>query len=281
LADISIENVVNDTLITAPTNELDIEVNYGNTTFFNFFKKLSGVEILLNSKVVAERSSFLGLPKIFGKDTFKVNTTGLPDGQYKLQAKGYIGFRIFGRSVVSEEILMTIDRSQCDPKESFIVFTGHNDVTSMMEGRANITWSPGFVVVTEGLSLIWCEEFTYDVFVAEGEFDVSVANVTGPELIELADSDGKINRYETTNLTLVVTDLQPGANYTFFVMAKSNTGHYSDSRNGATIEISTSDIIVRSDFTRLVNIPEPTELFQVINNIETFVVRFRVSFQRR
>ena len=273
-AEISIENAENDTLFTAPTIELDIEVKYGESSFFSFFKKLSGVEILVDSQVVAKRSSLLGFPKIFGNDTFKVNLTGLPDGQHTMQAKGYTGFRIFGRSVVSAAVSFTIDRSQCDPNESFVIFLGHNAVTSMMAGQVNITWPPGFVALYEDISLIWCGEFMYDVFVVKGEFDFSAANVTGPELIELADTDATIDRYETANLTLVVSDLEPGVSYSFLVMAKTEAGHFSNNRGEATIEISTSDVKVKSDFTRLVNIPESTDTYQVVNSKEDLIVSF-------
>lgn len=270
-ADILIENVLNDTLFTWPPIELDIDVNYGNFTFFN---RLSGVEILLNSTVVAKRSSFLGLPKIFGSDTFKVDLTDFPDGQYTLQAKGYTGLRLFGRSVLSDELFITIDRSLCDPKKSFVVFTGHNDLTSMMEGQVNITWSPGFVAANGGEDLIWCGEFSYDVFLGPDTFDYYASNLTGPELISLADFSAVINRYETTNLTLLVEDLLPGYTYSFLVMAKTATGHFSDNRDGSTMEISTSDFKVKANFTRVVNIPEASEFFQVSNNKETFTVVF-------
>jgi hypothetical protein len=272
--EISIENILDDTLFTEPNIELDVEVKYGKASFFSFFSKLSGVEILVDSKVVAKRSSFLGLPKIFGNDTFKLDLTNFDDGAHTIQARGYKGFRIFGQSVVSPAIPFTIDRSLCNPSKSFIVFLGQNDVTSIMRGQVNITWSPGFVAVMEDVSLIWCGEFTYDVFVVEGDFDFSAANVTGPELIELADKDGTVNRYETSNLTLVVSNLQPGSNYSFLVMAKTETGHYSDNRDGATIEISSFDVKVKSDFTRLVNIPESTSLFQVVNNMTDTTVSF-------
>ena len=273
-AEISIENIVNDTLFTTPTIEFDIEVKYGDTSFFNFFKKLSGVEILVDSTIVAKRSSFLGLPKIFGNDKYKVDLAGFADGQHRIQAKGYTGFRIFGRSVFSATISFTIDRSLCDPDKSFILFTGHNEVTSVMAGQVNITWPPGFVVEIDDTNFIWCGEFTYNVFVAEGEYDFSAANVTGPKLIELADADTSISRYETSSLTLVVSNLQVGANYSFLVMAKTETGHFSDNREGTSIEISTLDVKVKSDFTRLVNIPESTDVYQVLNNKIDFIVSF-------
>jgi hypothetical protein len=86
----------------------------------------------------------------------------------------------------------------CNPKKSFLYFTGHDEASSISRGRANITWSPAITYSAELQKFLWCGNFTYDVFVAQGGFDFLDANISGPNLIALANTTGtNMVRFET------------------------------------------------------------------------------------
>jgi hypothetical protein len=152
----------------------------------------------------------------------------------------------------------------CNPKDSFLYFTGHDEVSSILRGQVNITWSPAIAFSVNQSKFLWCGNVTYDIFVAQGEFDFLGANISGPDLTNFANITGSgMVRFETTNLQMVVSSLAPGLTYSFLVVARTEDGLYSKNRNQATLNISASDPIVKSNFTRMILIPEPTDLFQV------------------
>lgn len=62
--------------------------------------------MLLEKDVVAERTRFFGHPLNSGTDSITIDVSALADGQYTLQARGYMGFRFFGRKVESNPIMI-------------------------------------------------------------------------------------------------------------------------------------------------------------------------------
>lgn len=126
----------------------------------------------------------------------------------------------------------------------------------MMVGEVNITWSPAFVFGLDE-KIIWCGDYTYDVFFARGGFDFAGKHFTGDDLFDLAATDDYIDRFETTDLGLILDGLVPGAKYTILVTARTDRGHFSFNREGAQVAIATTNPELSSSFTRMVILPEP------------------------
>jgi hypothetical protein len=293
---ITIDNPSNGTVMDKAL--VNIDVQYGKARLVRSNKKFLTVELLMDGVVVAQKTSVGILPTISGGVTFSVDLTNVPDGEHTLIAQGLAGFR--GQMIKSEPISIEVKAGKpdpprstpvtpslapldkrCHPETSFLYFTGHDEALSLLRGNVNITWSPAVTYSTELENFLWCGNFTYDVFVARGGFDFLAANISGPDLIALAKPTGSnIVRFETKGLQMSVTSLEPGITYSFLVTARTAAGHYSFNRNEASLNVSTTDPIVKSTFTRLVILPEPSDTFQVNCSKSQLTVTFAGTFPR-
>jgi hypothetical protein len=79
---------------------------------------------------------------------------------------------------------------------------------------------------------------------------------------------------------MVVPSLQPGLPYSFLVTARTAAGHYSYNRNQANLNISATDPITKSTFTRLIILPEPTDIFRVNCSKSELTVTFAGEFPK-
>ena len=201
---ITIVNPKNGTVTDKAT--INVDVQYGKSKFILPSKKFSKVELLMDGIVVAKQAD---VQKVSGQVTFAINLTNVTDGFHTLKAQGVVGFR--GQMIMSQAISINIESvrpnppqaapvvptfgptvtplvEQCNPEKSFLYFTGHDEASSISRGQVNITWSPAITYSTELQKFLWCGNFTYDVFVAQGGFDFLGANISGPNLIALANT---------------------------------------------------------------------------------------------
>jgi hypothetical protein len=238
-----------------------------------FFDAFSRIELLMDSKVVGESSGPLGRE---GKEIFNIDMSTTGVGQHKLQARGTFGPRLFRglfeRTAASPEIIITVD---CNTDNSFLYFTGRDEVSSINTGKINVTWTPALAFGLAEEQFIWCGAVKYNVFIAEGSYDFSQVNATGPGLLTLSKLLPKLRRLETTALSLEISDVSPGAEYSVLVIARTELGLFSHNRDYAAISVATTSPIVKSSFTRMAIIAEPTDSLQ----IETQAGDNRVSFK--
>lgn len=140
---------------------------------------------------------------------------------------------------------------RCAIEEAFLLFTGQSETTSVNMGEINVTWTPAFAfAIEDDEDFLWCGQYTYDVFVAEGDFDFSAENSTIPELISLADEEDFLEHFETAALNMQIPDLEPGATYSVLVTAKTPLGLHSYNRAHALVEVATVSPILKDGFTR-------------------------------
>lgn len=98
------------------SEKMDVTVKYGDTSFLGkIFNKVSSVELLLNSQVVAKYSPpcFLGFLCLTSTEQhkFTFDVKNRPDGVYTLQARGFHQFRLFSKGFTSSDITVVFDRT--------------------------------------------------------------------------------------------------------------------------------------------------------------------------
>jgi len=155
-----------------------------------------------------------------------------------------------------------INEEACNPETSFMIFTGHDEVTSINKSQVIISWSPAFVTDTregEEEKLIWCGSYTYHAIIVKGSFDFGAVGLTGEELIQFAQEREDMDVVETTDLELILDGYEEGSFYSVLVLAQTSVGHYSFNRFAAEVQMSTIDPIVNENYTRMVILDEPEE----------------------
>lgn len=155
-----------------------------------------------------------------------------------------------------------INEEACNPETSFMIFTGHDEVTSINKSQVTISWSPAFVTDTregEEEKLIWCGSYTYHAIIVKGSFDFEALGMTGEEIIQFAQGREDMDVVETTDLELTLDGFEEGSFYSVLVLAQTSVGHYSFNRFAAEVQMSTIDPIVSENYTRMVILDEPEE----------------------
>eukprot|EP00542_Grammatophora_oceanica_P000108 CAMPEP_0194068860 /NCGR_PEP_ID=MMETSP0009_2-20130614/87323_1 /TAXON_ID=210454 /ORGANISM="Grammatophora oceanica, Strain CCMP 410" /LENGTH=1075 /DNA_ID=CAMNT_0038721995 /DNA_START=103 /DNA_END=3327 /DNA_ORIENTATION=- len=164
-------------------------------------------------------------------------------------------FESLGATTLDDHRSLSQDEA-CNPENSFLVFTGHDEACSWKKGWVNITWSPAFVYEVSTEELIWCGDYTYDVFVGRGDREDNIYE--GLEIDQLIDGT-TWDHYETAETNLIVENYEAGENYHILVTARTSRGHSSFNRKPAEIEMSRTDPVWKDDYEGWMNMPHPKE----------------------
>lgn len=177
----------------------------------------------------------------------------------------------------------------CDPNNSIMYFQGHSEVLSWNASQVALRWIPPLILASKALDgsqnltgnvfedaiLTYCGGYNYYVFVFEGRVVVEPGlDLEG--LIELARTNSALDLIETEDLELVLNDLPPGAEYSFLVKAKGVRGQESNNTAPAYISVAENNAVVRSNFTRVVQVPTPDETsnFELTFNNDTDILTY-------
>jgi hypothetical protein len=273
-------------------DKMNVQVAYSDKSLLSTLCPFSSIELFVDDKSVGKQSRSLGSN---GEKTFVIDSAGLSKGAHSLLAKGRRG--LFKHTIVSEKIQFTLE-SPTDParpslrptsspvaslpepgcglNNSMLYFNGHHEVSSVMKGEVNVTWLPALVYAIPEDSFIWCGPATYDVFIKQGAFDY--ANYTSMQLFDLSSQPSQNLRHlESTELGMVVDKLEPGAIYSILVTARTAMGHVSYNRKAARVSLATTSPKFKSNFTRVVTMPEPTSEFSVRHDVMGRVITFASS----
>jgi len=217
---------------------------------------LLSLQLLATNKVAANEDQKGSLraskPKGSNKNLhpFEVHDSVSPSG-------GTINdqFESLGATTLDDHRSLSQDEA-CNPENSFLVFTGHDEACSWKKGWVNITWSPAFVYEVSTEELIWCGDYTYDVFVGRGDREDNIYE--GLEIDQLIDGT-TWDHYETAETNLIVENYEAGENYHILVTARTSRGHSSFNRKPAEIEMSRTDPVWKDDYEGWMNMPHPKE----------------------
>lgn len=155
----------------------------------------------------------------------------------------------------------------CDADSALMIFSGHDKVESVYAGAMDITWSPAFVYYIDNDDdsldkFVDCGDYTYTVIIAETSDDVEVEfslEMTRDEITAMANSDSTMEVFETQDRSLTLTDLTPGQAYSVLVLAQAENGSESLNRATALVYVSAQDPETKTDFGRMLVMPEPEE----------------------